>query len=105
MTAVAYSRYKTADCRRAKRRWSRPSLGSKSPFSWTLVRVLADIAIAWALFASAKPLAAQVSATISGRIEDPTGAGVGGASVTVKSLDTGATRAVTTDDAGNFRVL
>src|SRR5215475_14334574 len=48
---------------------------------------------------------AQVNATISGRIEDQTGAAVGGATVTVKSLETGATRIVTTDETGNYRVL
>ncbi len=54
---------------------------------------------------SALPGLAQVSATISGRVEDPSGATVGGATVTVKSLETGATRVITTDEAGNFRVL
>src|SRR5215475_7494728 len=48
---------------------------------------------------------AQVNATISGKIEDQTGAAVGGATVTVKSLETGATRIVTTDETGNYRVL
>ncbi len=48
---------------------------------------------------------AQVAATISGRVEDATGAGVGGATVTVKSLETGATRIASTDFTGNFRVL
>jgi Carboxypeptidase regulatory-like domain/TonB-dependent Receptor Plug Domain len=42
---------------------------------------------------------------ISGRVEDASGGGVDAATVTVKSLETGATRAVTTDDAGNYRVL
>jgi Carboxypeptidase regulatory-like domain/TonB-dependent Receptor Plug Domain len=48
---------------------------------------------------------AQVNATISGKIEDQTGAAVGGATVTVKSLETGATRTVTTDETGNYRAL
>jgi hypothetical protein len=48
---------------------------------------------------------AQVTASISGRVEDATGAGVGGATITVKNLETGATRVVTTSDSGNFRVL
>ena len=48
---------------------------------------------------------AQVGATISGRVEDPSGAAVSGATVTVKSVETGATRTATTDDGGNFRVL
>jgi hypothetical protein len=54
---------------------------------------------------SAGPTSAQVTAAISGKVEDPSGTGVSGATVTVKSLETGATRVVTTDDAGNFRAL
>jgi Carboxypeptidase regulatory-like domain/TonB-dependent Receptor Plug Domain len=54
----------------------------------------------------AYPASAQVvTAAISGKVEDPTGAGVSGANVTVKSLETGATRTITTDDAGNYKVL
>jgi hypothetical protein len=48
---------------------------------------------------------AQVTASISGRVEDATGAAVSGATVTVKSLETGASRAVTTGESGNFRVV
>ncbi|HXA66571.1 MAG TPA: carboxypeptidase-like regulatory domain-containing protein [Bryobacteraceae bacterium] len=46
-----------------------------------------------------------MTASISGRVEDATGAGIGGATVTVKNLETGATRVVTTSESGNFRVL
>jgi hypothetical protein len=48
---------------------------------------------------------AQVSASISGRVVDVSGAVVGGATVTVKSVETGESRTVTTDEAGNYRVL
>jgi hypothetical protein len=48
---------------------------------------------------------AQVAAAISGKVEDASGGGVSGATITVKSLETGAMRVVTTDDAGNFRVI
>ena len=48
---------------------------------------------------------AQVTASISGRVEDATGAGIGGATITVKNLETGATRVVNTGESGNFRVL
>ena len=47
----------------------------------------------------------QVTGSISGRIEDATGAGIGGATITVKSLETGANRAVTTTESGSFRVV
>ena len=53
----------------------------------------------------AGPASGQVSAAISGKVEDASGAAVRGAVVTVKSLETGATRAVTTGDAGTYRVL
>src|SRR5207249_9701162 len=47
----------------------------------------------------------QVTGTISGRVEDATGAAVGGAAVTVTSRETGAARTVTTDETGSYRVL
>jgi hypothetical protein len=59
---------------------------------------------ALALLASAGALWSEVAAAISGKVEDPSGAPVTGATITVKSLETGATRVVTTDEAGNFRV-
>jgi hypothetical protein len=47
---------------------------------------------------------AQVTAAISGRVEDATGAAVGGATVTVKSLETSVSRTSTTDENGNYRI-
>src|SRR5580658_7436471 len=58
-----------------------------------------------ALLAIAQSASAQVTAAISGKVEDASGAGMRGVAVTVKSIETGATRTVTTDDAGNFRVM
>ncbi|HTS47235.1 MAG TPA: carboxypeptidase regulatory-like domain-containing protein [Bryobacteraceae bacterium] len=46
-----------------------------------------------------------MAAAISGKVRDATGADVSGATVTVKSLETGATRSTATDEAGNFRML
>ena len=57
------------------------------------------------LVAGGTPALAQVSASLSGRVDDATGAGVGGASVTVKSLETGATRTTTTDQSGDYKIL
>jgi hypothetical protein len=51
------------------------------------------------------PLYAQVSAAVSGRVTDPSGAAVSGAMVTVKSLETGASRSVTTGDSGYYTVV
>ncbi len=48
---------------------------------------------------------AQVGATISGKVEDPSGSAVSGATITVKSVETGATRTAITDEAGNFRMV
>src|ERR1019366_8768697 len=57
------------------------------------------------LTASPRPGQSQVSAAIVGKVEDASGGGGGGAKITVKSLETGVTRVVTTDDAGSFRAL
>ena len=48
---------------------------------------------------------AQESAAISGTVVDASGAAVAGATVTVKSLETGVSRAVTTNGAGDYTVL
>ena len=48
---------------------------------------------------------AQVSAAISGRVTDPTGAVVSGATVAAKNVDTGVARTTMTDDAGRYSVL
>ncbi len=55
--------------------------------------------------AGSVPAWAQAAAGISGRVEDPTGAGVPGATITIKNAETGATRVVTTDGMGNYRAV
>jgi Carboxypeptidase regulatory-like domain/TonB-dependent Receptor Plug Domain len=77
----------SADCSRA------PG-GARSIFLWLA-------AFAWC----AAPAAAQSTAAISGQVDDATGAAIGDATVTIKDLETGATRVVTTDMSGNFRIL
>src|SRR5690348_13091478 len=59
------------------------------------------------LFLTANPKLGwtQVTANVSGRVEDASGGAVGGATVTVKSIETGATRTVTTEETGSYRVL
>src|SRR5580700_383272 len=47
---------------------------------------------------------AQVSAAISGRVTDPTGATVSGATVMAKNVETGETRSTFTDDLGHYWV-
>jgi hypothetical protein len=51
------------------------------------------------------PVRAQVSAAISGRVTDPSGAAVAGATVAVKSLETGGSKTVKTDGSGDYTVL
>jgi len=61
---------------------------------------------AWALLFSCLcvPLSpAQVSASLSGLITDPSGATVSAASVTAKNVDTGLSRTVPTDQSGRYR--
>ena len=48
---------------------------------------------------------AQVAGTVSGLVEDASGAAVSGATVTVKSLETGVVRVVTTNASGGYTVL
>src|ERR1041384_8627290 len=48
---------------------------------------------------------AQVTGVLSGRVVDATDAGIPGATVTVKTLETGATRSATTDDSGAYRIV
>ncbi|MGA2715333.1 MAG: carboxypeptidase-like regulatory domain-containing protein [Bryobacteraceae bacterium] len=52
----------------------------------------------------ASPLAAQVSASLSGIATDPSGAVVTGSSIIVTGIDTGAIRRTETDNAGRYRV-
>ena len=68
---------------------------------YTRVALLAGFC---ALLASSPLAQAQVTGAISGKVEDASGAVVNGANVTVKSVETGAARVVTTDAAGNFRI-
>jgi hypothetical protein len=58
------------------------------------------------LFLAANGLAwGQVDGAISGKVEDASGAAISHATVTVTNLETGATRVVTTNESGLFRVL
>jgi hypothetical protein len=50
-------------------------------------------------------LQAQVTGSLSGRVEDPSGMSVAGAAITVRSLESGATRTTTTNEEGDYTVL
>ena len=71
-----------------------------SGFAWGWFSVLACI-----LLSSPVNTWAQASASIVGNVADSSGAVIKNAKITVKSLDTGATREAATDDAGNFQFL
>lgn len=51
---------------------------------------------------SAVPAFANLTGDLLGTVTDATGAGVAGAEVTIKNLSTGATREVTTGQAGEY---
>ncbi len=61
--------------------------------------------LAVAFLASSTMVCAQVTASISGKVVDATGAVIAGATVSVKSLETGAMRTAITGQSGNFRLL
>jgi len=70
--------------------------------------VLSRHALAGVLFSICFAVAtihAQVTASVSGRVEDSTGAAVPGAMVTVTSLETGAGRTASTNETGTYRLL
>ena len=48
---------------------------------------------------------AQVSASLSGRVTDQTGATVSGATITAINLDTGISRATVTDQSGRYELI
>src|SRR5438552_253033 len=58
-----------------------------------------------AIFFAGCTLWAQVTASVSGRVEDASGGAIPGANVTVVSSETGAARTATTGEAGTYRVL
>src|SRR5260370_17186497 len=70
------------------------SVGWGSHFS-AIVLILANSNIGFA----------QVTASMTGRVEDASGATIPETNVTVTSLETGATRTVTSDEGGAYQVL
>ena len=55
------------------------------------------------LFSRSTPVAAQLSASISGLVTDESGAAVSGAAVSARDLETGAQRMLATDIGGHYR--
>src|SRR5262245_40348803 len=59
---------------------------------------------ALSLLLAARATGQVTSGSIGGLVNDDSGAAVPGATVTVTSLETGATRAVTSDNEGRYRI-
>ena len=78
------------------------SSGSKAGLTHACVSLILSVLTVCAL---RMPLRAQVTAAISGIVEDTSGATVSGATITVKSLETGALRTVATDPSGHYTVV
>src|SRR5712664_1365319 len=63
------------------------------------------LAALFVTLAGALPVHAQVAASITGTVTDPSGAPISAAAVTAKNLETAAVRTATTDDAGRYLLL
>jgi len=66
------------------------------------IRTLAIVAFSFALIAGASTFAQTFRGTILGSVTDSSGAAVPGATVTIKNVDTGLVRTVTTSDDGSY---
>src|SRR5580698_9129813 len=73
---------------------------SRSRIVHFTVLLLAMLCVAWS-----EPAFCQVTGSIEGPIEDSGGANLPGAAVTIKNLETGAERRVSTDNSGSYLVL
>jgi hypothetical protein len=82
-------------------------LGKKKPEPCVTFRFSFILAVGclFVLLAITPRSQAQVSAAISGRVTDPTGAVVSGATVTANNLETLAARTTVTDEAGRYSIL
>jgi hypothetical protein len=78
---------------------------------WGVLGVLGNFRVCVSIFAylilsvASETAVAQVTASIVGTVQDPSGAYVNGAKITVKSIETGANREVTSDETGSYRIL
>jgi len=74
-----------------------PSVTGRNSIGWLSILVLFFLCLCVPFSV------AQVSASLSGLITDPSGATVSAASVTAKNVDTGLSRTVPTDQSGRYR--
>src|SRR5947209_6550383 len=78
-------------------------LGSKRTLMTSSRISLSGLAAALAF--TLHPAFAQVTAAVSGTVEDASGGALSGVTVSVKSVETGISRVTTTGENGAFRVL
>ncbi len=76
-----------------------------SPYRFLTPWLVRAFGLLLLIFCCMPPATAQVTAALSGTITDPAGAGVTSAAVTVRNVNTGATRGGLTDGAGRYQIL
>jgi predicted porin len=76
--------------------------GGSIPSAVSLLLAQPFLLLLW-LTMGAFPAWAQTRASLSGMVTDPTGAALRDVAVTVKNVDTGATRTITTDGGGHYQ--
>ncbi|HXM42528.1 MAG TPA: TonB-dependent receptor, partial [Bryobacteraceae bacterium] len=84
------------------RRWKTSTRAGYVPTSASLPLAQTFLLILW-LAMGAFPAWAQTGANLSGMVTDQTGAALPNVAVTIKNLDTGATRTITTEGGGHFQ--
>ena len=87
---------------RCGRSWKALTRGGSIPSAVSLLLAQPFLLLLW-LTMGAFPAWAQTRASLSGMVTDPTGAALRDVAVTVKNVDTGATRTITTDGGGHYQ--
>ena len=77
-------------------------MSARKPVPQVKTFIVFALMIIFAPFSFWSGLAAQENAALWGSVKDPTGAGIPGASVNVKNLETGTERSTVTDEDGRF---
>jgi predicted porin len=83
-------------------RWNTLTRANCIPRAASLLLAQTFLLLLWIAMA-AFPARAQTGAILSGTVTDQTGAALRDVAVTVRNIDTGATRTVTTDGAGHYQ--
>ncbi len=84
------------------RRWKTLTRAGYIPTAASLLLARPFLLLLW-LAIAAFPVWAQTGASISGMVTDQAGAALRDVAVTIKNVDTGATRTITTDGGGHYR--